>query len=250
MIVKTSNPAFNTAAFQHPDYAAPASATMTVQGAVSKTFLLLAILSATAIWSWGEAAAGNLSQGVLIGSALGGFVVALITIFKPTVAPWTAPVYAALEGVFLGAISQYIELRVGYKGIAIQAVGLTSGTLFVMLTLYATRAIRVTDKLRDGIIAATGALCLVYLLTWVLRMFGIEIPFIHAGGKIGIIFSLFVVGLAAFNLLLDFDMIEQGATYGAPKSMEWYGAFGLMVTLVWLYLEVLRLLSKIYNDRR
>jgi uncharacterized YccA/Bax inhibitor family protein len=250
--VKTSNPAFNTAVFQNPDYAAPASATMTVQGAVSKTFLLLAILSATAIWSWSESAAGNLSQGVLIGSAIGGFVVALITIFKPTVAPWTAPVYAALEGVFLGALSQFIEERsgVGYKGIAIQAVCLTSGTLFVMLTLYATRAIRVTDKLRAGIIAATGALCLVYLMTWVLGMFGIQIPFIHQGGKIGIIFSLFVVGLAAFNLLLDFDMIEKGAAYGAPKSMEWYGGFGLMVTLIWLYLEVLRLLSKINSDRR
>jgi uncharacterized YccA/Bax inhibitor family protein len=251
LIVKTSNPAFNTATFQHPDYAAPAGATMTVQGAISKTFLLLAILSATAIWSWSEAAQGNLTQGLLFGSAIGGFVVAMITIFKPSLSPWTAPVYAALEGVFLGAISQYVEQRyVNFKGIAIQAVGLTSGTLFTMLTLYVTRTIRVTDKLRGGIIAATGALCLVYLMTWVLHMFGMSIPFIHEGGKIGIIFSLFVVGLAAFNLLLDFDMIEQGAAYSAPKWMEWYGAFGLMVTLVWLYLEVLRLLSKIYSDRR
>jgi uncharacterized YccA/Bax inhibitor family protein len=119
-----------------------------------------------------------------------------------------------------------------------------------MLVLYATRIITVTDKLRMAIVAATGALCLIYLVTWILHMFHVQVPFIHAGGKVGIIFSLFVVGLAAFNLLLDFDMIEQGASYGAPKSLEWYGAFGLMVTLVWLYLEVLRLLQKIYNERR
>ncbi len=247
--MKTSNPAFATNAFQQYDYAAPGAATMTVQGAVSKTFLLLAILSATALWSWSQAADGNVSGALIGGAAIGGFVVAMITIFRPTVAPWTAPVYAALEGVFLGALSQLIEQRY-YKGIAIQAVGLTTSTLFVMLTLYVTRTIRVTDKLRAGIMAATGALCLVYLVTWVLHMFGVPVPFIHAGGKVGILFSLFVVGLAAFNLLLDFDMIEQGAASNAPRSMEWYGAFGLMVTLIWLYLEVLRLLSKISTDRR
>ncbi len=256
--MKSNNPAL-AMAFGQPgdsaslhygqDYAGQRSATMTVQGTVSKTFLLLAILSATAIWSWSEAASGNLRNGLIGGAAIGGFIVAMITCFRPTVAPWTAPVYAALEGVFLGAISQLIE-QTAYKGIAIQAVGLTCGTMFVMLTLYLTRTIRVTQKLAAGIMAATGALCLVYLVTFVLHMFGVNVPFIHAGGKVGILFSLFVVGLAAFNLLLDFDMIEKGAAYGAPKSMEWYGAFGLMVTLVWLYLEVLRLLQKVYNDRR
>ena len=233
------------------EYAAPRSTAMTVQGTVSKTFLLLAILSATALWSWYEMASGNLAMGAVGGAAIGGFIVAMITCFKPTAAPWTAPVYAALEGVFLGALSKMVELRFpAFQGIAIQAVGLTCGTLFVMLTLFLTRTIRVTDKLASGIMAATGALCLVYLVTWVLRMFGVDVPFLHAGGKVGILFSLFVVGLAAFNLLLDFDMIEKGAAYGAPKSMEWYGAFGLMVTLVWLYLEVLRLLQKVYSERR
>jgi uncharacterized YccA/Bax inhibitor family protein len=232
-------------------YAAPRAAAMTIQGTVSKTFLLLAILSATAIWSWSEVASGNIAGGLIGGAAIGGFVVAMITCFRPTVAPWTAPVYAALQGVFLGAVSKMVELAYPqFQGIVIQAVGLTCGTLFVMLTLYLTRTIRVTDKLAAGIIAATGALCLAYLVTMVLHLFGVGVPFLHAGGKVGILFSLFVVGLAAFNLLLDFDMIERGAAYGLPKSMEWYGAFGLMVTLVWLYLEVLRLLQKVYSERR
>jgi uncharacterized YccA/Bax inhibitor family protein len=258
MTVKSNNPAlamgFNQYAAQGSwgdAYAAPRSLTMTVQGTVSKTFLLLAILSATALWAWSEAGSGNMTGGLLGGAAIGGFIVAMITCFKPTLAPWTAPVYAALEGVFLGAVSKLVESRMpAYQGIAIQAVGLTCGTLFVMLTLYLTRTIRVTDKLAAGIMGATGALCLMYLLTFVLHMFGVNVPFIHAGGKVGILFSLFVVGLAAFNLLLDFDMIEKGVAHGAPKSMEWYGAFGLMVTLVWLYLEVLRLLQKVYSERR
>ncbi len=256
--MKSNNPAlamgFNQYAAQGSwgeSYAAPRSTTMTVQGTVSKTFLLLAILSATALWAWNEAGSGNMTGGLLGGAAIGGFIVAMITCFKPTLAPWTAPVYAALEGVFLGALSKLVESRMpAYQGIAIQAVGLTCGTLFIMLTLYLTRTIRVTDKLAAGIMAATGAVCLMYLLTMVLHLFGVNVPFIHAGGKIGILFSLFVVGLAAFNLLLDFDMIEKGVAYGAPKSMEWYGAFGLMVTLVWLYLEVLRLLQKVYSERR
>jgi uncharacterized YccA/Bax inhibitor family protein len=256
--VKSSNPAlamgFNQYAAQGTfghEYAAPYARTMTVQGTVSKSFLLLAILSATALWSWYEMASGNLAMGTIMGAAIGGFVVAMITCFKPNAAPWTAPVYAALEGVFLGAVSKIVELRYpAFQGIVIQAIGLTCGTLFVMLTLFLTRTIRVTDKLASGIMAATGALCLAYLVTWVLRMFGVDVPFLHSGGKVGILISLFVVGLAAFNLLLDFDMIEKGAAYGAPKSMEWYGAFGLMVTLVWLYLEVLRLLQKVYSERR
>ena len=259
MTVKSNNPALAMGFNQFADqgtygdaFAAPRSTTMTVQGTVSKTFLLLAILSATALWSWSETGAGRASMGLIGGAAIGGFIVAMITCFRPTTAPWTAPVYAALEGVFLGAISKIVEMKApAYQGIAIQAVGLTCGTLFVMLTLYLTRTIRVTDKLAAGIMAATGALCLMYLVTFVLQMFGMPIPFIHSiGGKFGILISLFVVGLAAFNLLLDFDMIEKGATYGMPKSMEWYGAFGLMVTLVWLYLEVLRLLQKVYADRR
>jgi uncharacterized YccA/Bax inhibitor family protein len=260
--VKSNNPALGMGFNQYGQYgaqgsygdayAAPRSVTMTVQGTVSKTFLLLAILSATALWAWGEAARGGVTGWLLGGAAIGGFIVAMITCFRPAAAPWTAPVYAALEGVFLGALSKLIEMSSPqvYHGIAIQAVGLTCGTLFLMLTLFLTRTIRVTGKLAAGIMAATGAVALLYFVTFILHMFHVDVPFIHAGGKVGILFSLFVVGLAAFNLLLDFDMIEQGVASGAPKSMEWYGAFGLMVTLVWLYLEVLRLLQKVYNERR
>jgi len=152
-------------------------------------------------------------------------------------------VYAAATGAMAGAISHFYEVQ--FNGIVLQAVGLTIGVFVMMLVLYSTRTIKVTDRLRNGIIAATGAVLLVYLATFVLRLFGADIPMIHDGGLIGIGFSLLVVGIASFNLLLDFDLIERGVKMGAPRYMEWYGAFGLMVTLVWLYLEMLRLLSKL-----
>jgi uncharacterized YccA/Bax inhibitor family protein len=224
---------------------------MTVQGTVGKTFALLAILSATAFWSWNTMASGQLAFGFLIGSLIGGVIVAMITIARPTASPWSAPIYAALQGVFLGALSQVIELRfhLRYPGIAMQAVTLTCGVLFMMLFAYATGMIRVTDKLRAGIVTATGALCLFYFVTMVLRFFGIEMPLVFSSSRLGIGFSLLVVGLAAFNLLLDFDFIENAARSEAPKYMEWYGAFGLIVTLVWLYLEILRLLQKLASQR-
>jgi uncharacterized YccA/Bax inhibitor family protein len=246
--VRSSNPAFATGAFQQSAYAAPGTLTMTVQGTVSKTFLLLAILSATAIWSWSEVANGTMTSGLFFGSLVVGGIVGLVTCFKPTWAPWTAPVYAAVQGVFLGAISMFFA-RTAYPGIALQAVGLTCGTLFVMLTLYGTRVIQVTDKLRMGIAGAMGALLLFYLVTWILRLCGIEMPAVFNSGPIGILFSMFVVGLAAFNLLLDFDMIEEGSTQGAPKTMEWFGAFALVMTLIWLYVQLLDLLRKINNQR-
>jgi uncharacterized YccA/Bax inhibitor family protein len=254
--VSTSNPAFSQDIFAGYEqvYGKPRSTAMTVQGAVAKTFLLLAILSATALWAWNAMADGRLAGGALLASGLGGFIFAMITIFKPTASPWTAPIYAALEGVFLGAISQVIQLQYQekypqYGGIALQAVSLTCGVLFVMLFLYGSRIIRVTDKLRMGIIMATGALCVFYLITVLLSFFGVMMPLVFSATPLGIGFSLFVVGLAAFNLLLDFDFIEQCASADAPKYMEWYGAFGLIVTLVWLYLEILRLLRKLADQR-
>jgi uncharacterized YccA/Bax inhibitor family protein len=254
--VSTSNPAFSQDIFAGFEqvYGKPRSMTMTVQGAVGKTCLLLAILSATALWSWNATANGAVAGGAMVLAGLGGFVFAMITIFKPTASPWTAPIYAACEGVFLGAVSQIVELQTHvkhpeYGGIALQAVSLTCGVLFVMLFLYGSRLIRVTDKLRMGIIMATGALCFFYLITFVLGFFGVTMPLVFSATPLGIGFSLFVVGLAAFNLLLDFDFIENCARSEAPKYMEWYGAFGLIVTLVWLYLEILRLLSKL-ADRR
>jgi uncharacterized YccA/Bax inhibitor family protein len=249
----TSNPAFSNQAFAGYEqvYGASPSTAMTIQGTIGKTFALLAILSATAIWSWTATMNGELQPIVLPAAGIGGFILAMITIFKPRLAPWTAPVYAAFEGVFLGTLSCLIEHQLGrkYPGIAIQAVSMTAGTLFVMLFVYGTRLIQVTDRLRAGIVGATGALCLIYLVAFVARLFGANIPFINDPSPIGIAFSVFVVGLAAFNLLLDFDFIEKAAHSSAPKYMEWYGAFGLMVTLVWLYLEILRLLRKL-QDRR
>jgi uncharacterized YccA/Bax inhibitor family protein len=261
--VATSNPAFSQDMFAGYEqvYGVPRSTTMTVQGTMVKALVLLAVLCATAAWSWNATSQGQIGVGLLFGSMIGGFIFAMITISRPTAAPWTAPIYAAFEGVFLGALSQIVDTRFAshlgnvrrgipdMNGIAMQAVSLTLGVLFIMLFVYATGLIRVTDKLKTGIVAATGAVGLFYLLSILLRMFGVEMPLVWSSSVYGIGFSLFVVGLAAFNLLLDFDFIEKGAQSSAPKYMEWYGAFGLMVTLVWLYLEILRLLQKL-ADRR
>ena len=251
----TGNPAFSNAVFAGYDqvYGAPRSQVMTVQGTIGKSFALLAILSATAIWSWTATVSGQLQGIVLPASAIGALVLAMITIFKPTVSPWTAPLYAAFEGVALGAISALIEhsgMRGTYPGIAMQAVSLTCATMFCMLFVYMTGMIKVTDKLRAGVVAATGAICLVYFVSIVLSMFGVAVPFLRSFSWQGIGISLVIVGVAAFNLLLDFDFIEKGAQSQAPKYMEWYGAFGLMVTLVWLYLEILRLLQQINGRQR
>lgn len=251
----TSNPAFSNDIFANYDqvYGAPRSTTMTIQGAVGKTFGLLAILSATAIWSWKAAAENDLSPAVLPVAAIGGLILALVTIMKPTVSPWTAPVYAAFEGVVLGALSYMIEhlgIKGAYPGIALQAVSMTCGVLFCMLFVYATGIIKVTDKLRIGITAATGAIFLVYMASFVLGFFGYQVPFLRSFSPIGIGISVVIVGVAAFNLLLDFDFIEKGARNSAPKYLEWYGAFGLLVTLVWLYIEILQLLRQINGRDR
>lgn len=251
--MRSSNPAFSSQAFTQFDhaYGATRGTVMTVQGTVGKTFGLLAILSATAIWSWQATLADQIQPGVLGAAAIGGFVLALITVFKPSVSPWTAPVYAAFEGVFLGMFSCLIENKLGerYHGIAMQAVALTGGTLFTMLFAYTTGLIRVTERLKAGVVAATGAVCLFYFVSMLIRIFGGGVPFYWSSSPLGIGFSVVVVGIAAFNLLLDFDAIEQGARAEAPKYMEWYGAFGLLVHLIWLYIEVLRLLLKL-QDRR
>jgi len=225
---------------------APAGAVMTVQGTVSRALVLLLVALAGASTVWGRALSDPFSPvvgGGLVFGALGGLVFALVTLFKREWAPVTAPIYALLEGVFLGAISAQFEFR--YPGIAIQAVALTFGTCLAMLLLYKARVLQATEGFRRGVFAATGAIALVYLASMVLGLFGVQIPFLHEGGPIGILVSVVIVGVAALNLVIDFDMIERGAASGAPKYMEWYGAFGLMVTLVWLYLEILRLLSKL-----
>ena len=241
-LMRTSNPALNERAFKGQVTIGDA---MSLQGTVNKTGVLLLCVVATAAWTWGLAHS-NTPEAVypwMIGGVLGGFVVALVTIFKKNLSPITAPVYALLEGFALGGISAIFEQT--YHGIAIQAVGLTFGTLFVMLLAYKTGMIRATQGFKIGVIAATGGIMVFYLISMVLSVFfHFQVPLIYGGGPWGIIFSLFVVIIAALNLVLDFDMIETGVNGGAPKYMEWYGAFGLMVTLIWLYLEILRLLGK------
>ena len=245
-IMRTSNPALNEKAFKGQVAFGEA---MTLQGTVNKTGLLLLCVVATAAWTWGMSHSETPGAAIpwMIGGLLGGFVVALVTIFKPAWSPFTAPLYALLEGLALGGISAMFEHR--YHGVAIQAVGLTFGTLFVMLMAYKSGVIRATQGFKLGVIAATGGIAVFYLIEMVLGgFFHITVPAVNGSGIIGIGFSLFVVIIAALNLVLDFDMIETGVAGGAPKYMEWYGAFGLMVTLIWLYLEILRLLSKL-RDR-
>ena len=240
--MRTSNPALNAKTFERFGPIA-AGEGMTIEGTVHRAAFLLLILMATATWTWAQTFAGTPVQGYLWGGLLGGFAVALVTIFKPAWAPVTSPIYAALEGLALGAISAIFEAR--YPGIVIQAVGLTFGTLVALLLAYRSGLIPVTENFKLGIVAATGGIAVFYLVAIALSFFGIRIPFLHEGSWLGIGFSLFVVVIAALNLVLDFDFIEKGAEHGAPKYMEWYGAFGLMVTLIWLYLEILRLLSKL-----
>ena len=246
-LMKTSNPALNVNSFRVDQ--AVSGEEMTLTGTVNKTGVLLICVVATAAWSWSRFFRASTSDAALpLGIGLvGGFVVAMVTIFKKEWSPITAPLYALLEGLALGGISAMFERR--YHGIAIQAVGLTFGTLFVLLMAYQSGVIRVTEKFKLGVVAATGGIAVFYLAQFVLGFFGVHFAALNGSGLLGIGFSVVVVIVAALNLVLDFDFIESGVSAGAPKYMEWYGAFGLIVTLVWLYLEILRLLSKI-NDRR
>lgn len=218
---------------------------MTITGTVNKTAMSLVVLLVAAMYVWGKGAQGQLPMFWVWGGVIGGFVVAMVTAFKPVWAPYTTPLYAALEGLALGGISYVFEQM--YPGIVAQAVFLTFGTLGALLFAYRSGIIRATENFKLGVFAATGGIGLVYLLSFVLGFFGISVPLIHSSGTFGILFSVFVVVIAALNLVLDFDFIEQGAERGAPKYMEWYGAFGLLVTLVWLYLEILRLLAKLQS---
>ncbi|HSR69501.1 MAG TPA: Bax inhibitor-1/YccA family protein [Acidobacteriota bacterium] len=239
--MRTSNPALGSRFERHLS-ASAGQAAMTVDGTVHKTgFLILLVVLASAVsWTYADTPLGSL---LLFGGLIAGLILALVTIFKPQWAVITAPLYALAEGALLGVISRYFDAQ--YPGLPVYALGLTIGTLLAMLMLYQTGTIKVTAKLRSGVMMATGAIFLFYLASFVVGFFGISMPLLHSSGPLGIIFSLVIVGVAAFNLLLDFDFIEKGAEKGAPRYMEWYGAFGLVVTLVWLYLEMLRLLAKL-----
>ena len=249
-MMRTANPALNSGTFTSLAPTSDRSEAMTLQGTVNKTALLLVILLAAATITWGKFFETEIpaSMGVwTLGGAIGGFIVALVTVFKKQWSAVTAPLYAFLEGLFLGGLSAIFEAQ--YPGVVIQAVALTFGTLFALLAAYRTGLIKATENFKLGIFAATGGIALVYVASMLLGFFGIQIPGIYQAGVIGIGFSLFVVVIAALNLVLDFDFIETGAAGGAPKYMEWYAAFGLMVTLIWLYIEILRLLSKLRSRK-
>jgi uncharacterized YccA/Bax inhibitor family protein len=249
-LMKTSNPAlgqntFSNLADTQRGGLIDVQDRMSLNGTVNKTGILLLCSIATAAWTWKmflpERDMTEVAPLMMVG-LIGGFIVAMVTTFKKQWSPITAPLYALLEGLVLGGLSAMLELR--YPGIAIQSVSLTFGTLFVLLLAYRSGMIKVTQKFRLGIIAATGGIFVFYMLEMILGFFGVQFLSVNGSGIVGIGFSLVVVAIAALNLVLDFDFIEQGVQYGAPKYMEWYGAFGIMVTLVWLYLEILRLLSK------
>lgn len=240
--MRSGNPALSEKTFQGLPRAGEA---MTLGGTVNRAAIMLALVLITAGWTWNQfyvsQDAAAVAPYLWIG-LLGGLVAALVTIFKKTWAPVTAPIYALLEGLALGGISAVFEAR--FPGVVLQAVGLTFGTLAALLLAYRSGLIKATENFKLGVVAATGGIFVVYLVDMVLRFFGIGIPFIHESGMVGIGFSIFVVIIAALNLVLDFDFIESGVAQRAPKYLEWYAAFALMVTLIWLYLEILRLLGK------
>ena len=221
---------------------------MTVGGVAVATGLLFVVLLATAVVGWSsvtpptEVRAAS-APGWLFLAVLGGLGVAIATIFKPKWARFTAPLYAAIEGLVLGAISRLFEAQ--FPGIVLQAVCLTLAVFALMWVAFATRLIKVTQRLRVGIVVATGAVMVVYLVGWVVQLFGGTVSFISEPTTFGILFSLAVVGIAAFNLLLDFDFVQRNVDRGAPSYLNWHAAFGLLVTLIWLYLELLRLLAKL-----
>jgi len=256
--MRTGNPALNANTFENfgvfrRDTAAAPAGGMTINGTAQKTFFLLMLAFGAACFTWSRsfrlveadpsAAIGAVAPFVF-GGAIVGLVAALVISFKHTWAPALAPVYALAEGLFLGGVSAGFESQ--YPGIVIQAVGGTFGTLCCLLLAYQSGLIRATENFKLGIVAATGGIALLYLVTFFAGLFGFQIfQSLFGSGLIGIGFSVVVVGIAALNLVLDFDFIEQAAERGAPKYLEWYGAFALMVTLVWLYMEILRLLSKL-----
>ena len=242
--MRTANPALQSDTFRKSMASASAShEAMTINGVVNKTGIALLLLIISASVTWSDPALG----GFAVIGFITGIVAAIVTFIKPTLAHITVPIYAISQGLVLGAISRMFEIR--YPGIAVQAIFLTFGTLGSLLLAYISGLIKATENFKLGVFAATGAIGVVYLINFVMSFFGSGIGVIHSSSPTGILFSLGVVVVAALNLVLDFDFIEEGAEIGAPKYMEWYATFGLLVTLIWLYIEILRLLSKLYNRR-
>ena len=257
-LFKSGNPALSEKRFSStviPDILSTDSNAMTVKGTLNKFGFLFLLTLGSAYYAWTEFTGGGNANTVMLTGAIGGLIVAIVISFKKEWSPYLAPAYALLEGLFVGGISAFFEYSAastrsyysgGYGGIVIQAVGLTFSVVAAMYLLYKFNIIRATQKFKAIIITATAGIAIFYLVCFGLSFTSIQLPsFLFQGSAIGIGFSVFVVALAAMNLILDFDMIEKGAEMGAPKYMEWYGAFGLLVTIVWLYVEILRLLSKL-----
>jgi len=254
-MMRTSNPTLNPSVFQRAELeSGHTSGGMTIQGAAIKTLILVAIVALVGAYVWTHLVTEQVVDGAvryvvadsvigfMLGGMLGGLVLGFVTVFRPQWSPVTAPLYAGCQGVAMGAVSALFEMR--YPGIVVQAVTGTIGTLVVMMTVYATGLVKVTDKFRAGVVAATGAVCLVYLASWIMSLFGVRMSFLYDSSLLSIGISVVVIIIAALNLILDFDVIATCAEQGAPKFMEWYGGFSLLVTLIWLYLEILRLLAK------
>ncbi|NPA69152.1 MAG: Bax inhibitor-1/YccA family protein [Chlorobi bacterium] len=239
---KTTNPVLSEKRFENIQAEAGVfSEAMTLSGTINKTLILFGLLLISGYFSWNLIVTNAFNPSILIwGGAIGGLILAVITVMKPDKSPVTAPIYALLEGLFVGGISaMYADF---YNGIVMQAVGLTLAVMFVMLFLYKSGIIKATPKFKKGIMIATGGVALFYILNLIAGFFGSGINFFSLG-TLGIVISLVIVGIAAMNLILDFDLIERSIESGQPKYTEWFAAFGLMVTLVWLYLEILRLLA-------
>lgn len=248
---RTTNPIFGKNTYQRAYAGAYGEEQMTINGTVNKTFLIIGFVLASAYFVWQQffkvydptapgMAVGAITKYLAIGG-IGGFITAIIASFSPRRAGFLTPIYAIFEGMFLGGLSAFFEAQ--FPGLVIRAVALTFGVFFSMLFVYRQGIIKVTGKFRRGMMAAMMGLMMVYLVSWIAGMFGANLSYMYGGGISGLVFSLIVTGISAFSLLLDFDFIERGAAAGAPKYMEWYSVFGLLVSLVWLYVNLLRLLS-------
>ena len=253
-IFKSGNPTLTQKMFdKSASIEADMQGTMSVRGTINKFGFLMVMIIAGAAYNWHLFEDGNrgLMTTLMMVGIFGGLIAAIAISFKPNWAGYLAPLYGLLEGLFIGGISAILNAAFAekYPGLIMQAVGLTFGVAIAMFLLYNFRIIRATEKFKSVIFTATLGIGIFYLLTMVLRLFGVNVGFMYDSSLLSIGISLFIVAIAALNLILDFDMIEQGAERGAPKFMEWYGAFGLLVTLVWLYLEILRLLSKLGNNK-
>ena len=257
---KTGNPALNEKIFEDSQQGLSSGETtsalvsedgaMTLAGTVNKCYLLLGTTVAAGAVTWHYAFASPNGTAavlpwVLTGSVIG-FILALVIIFKRRTAPVLSLFYAIFEGLFLGGLSAHYESA--YPGIVMQGVGLTACIFLSLLLAYSSRLVQPTENFKLGVVAATGGIVLLYLFNWITTaFFHLPVPFLHDSGWLGIGVSIVITIVAALNLVLDFDFIEQGVQARAPKYMEWYGAFGLLVTLVWLYLEILRLIGKARN---